>query len=215
MIVYLIRNKKNGRLYVGKTVGSLADRWYQHVWRAKNRPQVHCMLHRAIRSYGAEAFEISELAKAESAEQLNSLEKHFIKCLNTYPPSRIGYNLTPGGDGKAAGTTWMPGQREKFVAKMKGRFKGKENPMYGRGKFGSANPMFGKITSEETKEKIRTSLRPKRLGSHNPFFGHRHDDKHIRKMSNRMSGSRNPMFGKNGSENARKSWISRRRNRAA
>lgn len=210
MIVYLIRNKENGRLYVGKTVVPLVERWYHHVWRAKNRPQVNCLLHRAIRLHGAQNFEISELARASSPEELNQLEKHFIRILNTFPPENgVGYNLTPGGDGKAKGSKWAPGQREKFIASMKGKLAGRKNPRCA--KFGAANPMFGRKTSEETKEKIRVAVRATCLGENNPFFGRKHTPEYRAMMSRRMSGSGNPAFGKNGSENSKKSWITRKR----
>lgn len=35
VIVYLIRNCVNGKVYVGKTTKSLKRRWQQHVWTAR------------------------------------------------------------------------------------------------------------------------------------------------------------------------------------
>lgn len=95
MIVYIIRNRANGKCYVGQTVQTLEQRWYLHVKAAKgsSRLPIHC----AIRKYGAEAFDRSQLSSAFSLEELDALECRFIAQCNSMTPN--GYNRTTGGKG--------------------------------------------------------------------------------------------------------------------
>lgn len=48
---------------------------------------------------------------------------------------------------------------------------GSKNPMYGVCRCGENNPMYGKKHSEQTKQKIRNSLRGKYVGDKNPMYG--------------------------------------------
>jgi GIY-YIG catalytic domain len=67
MVVYLIYNTVNGKIYIGKTEKSLAVRWSGHCVAAftMNSPYY---IHRAIRKYGKEAFLITRLSDAPSWE---------------------------------------------------------------------------------------------------------------------------------------------------
>lgn len=94
MLVYVVVNKVNGKGYVGQTTQGLEVRWYQHcLLQGKCR-----VLESAIRKYGANAFEVSVVATAQTQEELNRLEKLTCLALNTYAPH--GYNLKEGGGAK-------------------------------------------------------------------------------------------------------------------
>lgn len=95
MIVYVITNNVNQKVYVGKTVGTLSARWNTHVFDAFNAKSP-LPLHRAMRKYGRGAFSISQLSTATSLEDLNAQEIAFIEKLES---TTKGYNVTPGGDG--------------------------------------------------------------------------------------------------------------------
>lgn len=95
MLVYLIRNRETGKGYVGITSKSLEQRWSQHCWTAK-RGEGRA-LHRAIRRYGVDAFEVSVLESHENLDDLNAAEVRLISKLGTFIPQ--GYNLTLGGEG--------------------------------------------------------------------------------------------------------------------
>jgi len=96
MFIYAIRNKTNGKVYIGKTERSLNRRWKQHLCEA-NRG-MGFRLHRAIRKYGADAFTVSLLSTAATRDQLKELERDFIVKYCSINPN-LGYNLTDGGDG--------------------------------------------------------------------------------------------------------------------
>jgi group I intron endonuclease len=96
MLIYLITNKVNGKVYVGKTTKTLAHRWKEHKTAAKNGG--HTIIQAAIRKYGDENFEIRELVQAKTLEELSTLEKTHIQLYRA-TDSTVGYNMTPGGDG--------------------------------------------------------------------------------------------------------------------
>ena len=96
-VVYLITNNVNGKVYVGKTVHTLKERWRPHLYWAK-RGFKGMVLYSAIRKYGNEAFSIKELGVANTPEELNALERLQIACHGSTDP-RVGYNMTVGGDG--------------------------------------------------------------------------------------------------------------------
>ena len=86
--IYRIVNDINGKLYVGKTVNSLQERWKEHISesnrdRAKDRP-----LYRAIRKYGIEHFHI-ELVEECSDTIVNEREIYWIEHYGTF---KNGYN---------------------------------------------------------------------------------------------------------------------------
>lgn len=72
-----------------------------------------------------------------------------------------GYNLTSGGDG-----------------------------VKGFGCFGEKNGMYGKIHSEETKQKISSSRKNKLVGSENPFYGKHHSEESKEKISKNNKGKK-------------------------
>ena len=81
MIIYLITNTVNGKLYVGQTIHGLSWRWNIHKAMARRGNKVY--FHAAIRKYGEEAFVPSVLASAENVQELNELEIAFIAKLKT------------------------------------------------------------------------------------------------------------------------------------
>ncbi len=115
MFVYLVTNRLDGKMYVGKTEKPIQRRWKEHLANVRN-PKHQEYLYRAIRSHGSENFSVKLLAEANTPEELNELERHWILNLNTLTPSR-GYNMTSGGDG-VSGT---PEVCEKIRKKALGR----------------------------------------------------------------------------------------------
>lgn len=90
MQIYLITNTINGKQYVGQTVRTLKSRWSSH------RHSEKCVaLHRAIKKYGAEAFDLAVLETCSTIEQMNEAEHSWIEKLNTRVPN--GYNIREGG----------------------------------------------------------------------------------------------------------------------
>ena len=93
--IYKITNDINDKVYVGKTLLSIEERFKEHKQdyqraRCEKRP-----LYNAMNKYGIEHFQISLIEECP-IEILSEREKYWIKELGTY---HNGYNATLGGDG--------------------------------------------------------------------------------------------------------------------
>jgi group I intron endonuclease len=89
VIIYLLRNKVNGKCYVGKTTCTLQARWRQHKTEARIG-RLNSPLYQDLRAHGPEAFEVSVLVEAQSQRRLNQLERKFIAAFKAV---ETGYNL--------------------------------------------------------------------------------------------------------------------------
>ena len=98
-IIYLVRNKVDGRCYVGQTMQRLKRRWKGHLRSAQNGASTP--LAAAMRKCGAEKFVVESLEVASNRADLNRLEGKWIKKLGTLVPN--GYNATDGGSGNVKG----------------------------------------------------------------------------------------------------------------
>jgi group I intron endonuclease len=97
MIIYLILNLLNGKMYIGKSIDG-------DIVSSQSRPYLHLhgngseRVFSAVKCHGIENFMVIVIHKEDCTdEKLNDLEKYYIKHLNSKHPN--GYNLTDGGDG--------------------------------------------------------------------------------------------------------------------
>ena len=103
--IYIIRNKINEKLYVGKAncfVGinnsswGTLGRWKSHIKEACKIDKDHCiLLNNAIRKYGSDNFDILTIYKG-LISTIGTYEDLYIKMFNSISPT--GYNLKDGGD---------------------------------------------------------------------------------------------------------------------
>lgn len=93
--IYEIRNKVNGKGYVGLTTGTVEGRWEFHVYHAE-RAKDPTGIRAAIRKYSPEAFEVTTLDNALTIRELIDKEVLYIQARGTRAPK--GYNLTKGGE---------------------------------------------------------------------------------------------------------------------
>ncbi len=89
MFVYLIRNKINGKCYVGKTTRTIAARWRQHKTEARIC-RYDSPLYNDMREYGIAAFEVQLLGQCDSQRRLAEMER---ACIRRYRSVEEGYNL--------------------------------------------------------------------------------------------------------------------------
>lgn len=160
MFVYCIKNKVNGKEYVGLTKRTLVSRWKQHINESLNEGswEYKTPLGNAIKKYGKDSFEISILKECNSISELKEEEKRFIverKSLSKYG----GYNLTEGGDGRL-------GYRLSEETKNKIR---------------SGN--LGKKMSKESKEKMSIAAKIRTVGKPSPMEGKKHTEEARIKIS--------------------------------
>jgi len=96
-IIYMIRNRVNGKVYVGQTCQGIAVRWTKHRYSA-NCKKLDSLIWVAIRKHGIEAFDISQIDTAESLQEAYLRERFYIFITRSFLP-QYGYNLTFGGEG--------------------------------------------------------------------------------------------------------------------
>ena len=161
--IYLIRNKVNGKCYVGQTIRRVTDRWRAH------RHATDTILSLAFAKHGMANFEFSVIVELPN-DQLDEREISEIRERNTITPH--GYNLEEGGN---LGKIIHPSSREKMrEAKL-----GEKNFNFGKPrtdetkvKIGLAHK--GLTHTEETKALISSKKKGTQVGENNPFFNRTH-----------------------------------------
>lgn len=92
--IYLISNDVNDKVYIGKTLTTVSERYSKHIYDAQNSTD-NSAIHNAMRKYGVEHFTVHQIEEC-SNDVLSEREIYWIKYYNSY---EYGYNLTRGGDG--------------------------------------------------------------------------------------------------------------------
>lgn len=87
--IYMIRNKKNGKKYVGLTVVDVLKRFQQH-------SRADSYIGNVIRKHGKEAFELSVIDTADTYLELAQKERKWIEYHKSFGEG--GYNLSIGGE---------------------------------------------------------------------------------------------------------------------
>lgn len=95
--IYKIVNKINGKIYIGKTLKTIQERFNEHCNDYKKDRNEKRPLYSAMNKYGIENFYIEEVEKCLDSE-IDNREKYWIEYYNSF---KNGYNATLGGDGKA------------------------------------------------------------------------------------------------------------------
>ena len=158
--IYMIRNKVDGKMYIGQATDIEGARWKIHRNELRGNRHYNEHLQRSWNKYGEDNFEFIILLECEE-NQLNTFEEYYIFESMAYDP-RVGYNKTYGGDrGRPTEETkrklrenniWNDkGRCEEARKKLSEARKGINNPMYG--KTGENNPMYGKIGENNPKSK--------------------------------------------------------------
>ncbi len=118
MQVYLIQNMINGKCYVGQTIRDLDKYFSENITYALAGSSAKPLLYRAIRKYGKDKFTVHCLRECANKEELDEVEKDFIKLFGTRDPM-FGYNCTDGGDG-VHGLVHSESSKNKMRASNKG-----------------------------------------------------------------------------------------------
>jgi group I intron endonuclease len=97
--IYAIRNKQNGKLYIGSTGRTFRIRWKEH--RSKLRAGTHwnTPLQAAWNKYGEDgfAFEVLEIITERSAERIIEREQYWLDVHENKPRCST-YNIRPQAD---------------------------------------------------------------------------------------------------------------------
>jgi group I intron endonuclease len=93
MIIYKCQNKLSGKVYIGQTIKKLDERKTAHL---KSSKFAKSKFHKALKSYGIDAFDWEIIAIAATKKELDTLEVLFIE---KYDSINNGYNMVAGGTG--------------------------------------------------------------------------------------------------------------------
>lgn len=153
MVIYRIRNLSNGKIYVGKTKHSAQERWRGHISSSREadtpgRRVFRQPIHRAIRKYGEDGFEVETLYTAKTSHELDRMETFFI-VLHQSQKSENGYNLTLGGEGVNGGP--RVSNRKEVKVSVETRLK------ISRANKGRVSNRKGVRLSQETRKRIGES----------------------------------------------------------
>lgn len=149
--IYLIVHRESRRAYVGLTQDSVARRWIHHRSDAKHGGgPTH--LARAIRAYGADAFELHVIEHGLALPNLPTREIHWIATLRCMDP-RLGFNVSPGG---TVASSKSPAARARISAALTGR---KKPPLSEAHRKAIGDLHRGRKRAPETGARIAAALR--------------------------------------------------------
>lgn len=154
MLIYLIKNKLNGKSYIGKTTKNLKQRIKQHIILANSKSRKRYPIHKAIKKYGIESFDIEILLECSNEKELSENEVMFIKEYNTV---KEGYNCTYISSGGNIIKDLPKKRREEIYKKNAESRKGRITSEETKRKISRANK--GKIRTKEARENISHSKR--------------------------------------------------------
>lgn len=211
--IYQIKNKINGKCYIGQTV-DFQQRKLGHLSALRRGVSNNRHLQAAFNKYGEESFEFSILEFCDTS-RLDDREEYWIEKKGS---CYTGYNMNKGGSGRR-GFQHSEETKEKISAVLKGRnfseearrrmsenhadVTGKKNPQYGihwkdrlsyerqmeikekmsYSMAGENNPNYGKSMSEEQRKKLSVSIKKWYSTHENPQKG---------KKRPQLSGSLSP-----------------------
>ena len=141
-IVYMHKNKINGKVYIGITYQNVKYRWRKNGEGYKKQK-----FYNAIKKYGWNNFEHIILFENLTFEEACLKEQELIKKHNSNN-RKYGYNHSIGGDKSSKGSHWVMSEETK--EKDRQAHLGKKNGMYGVK--GKRHPSYGKKMSDEQKQ---------------------------------------------------------------
>lgn len=142
--VYLIRNTRNGKIYVGST----HKRWLRHKSSLRRGDHHSKHLQRAWDKHGASSFKFEIVERVDNEEKLIAHEQTHLDNITPYNRD-IGYNICPVA-GNSLGTTHTEAAKQKMREAKLGLMVGAKNPMYGVDMSAENNPS-SKLTWEDVR----------------------------------------------------------------
>lgn len=130
--IYKITNLVNGKMYIGLS-GNVKQRLACHRIILRKNEEHNPHLQNAWNKYGEDKFGFEPILFCEKDE----LERYEIALIKLYKTQdrKYGYNVTPGGMRICGKDHHMFGKKQtpEWIAMIKKRMTGKNNPFYGTG----------------------------------------------------------------------------------
>ncbi len=145
--LYLIRNLKNNKCYIGQTV-SPKQRWYEHKRVSKTYPVQ--IISKSIAKHGFDNFVFEIIACCSNQNDANLSEEYLIRQYQSHI-SENGYNVSYGGMSSPKSEEW----KSKMSIIMTGKIVTQET------RIKISKKLMGRKLSKETKEKLSVSKKGK------------------------------------------------------
>ena len=185
--IYKITNLLNNKSYIGQTI-NVDKRKKSHFYLSSvdDDKKNISYIHRSIRKYGEENFIFDVIDECDS-NMVDDLENYFILTLDTLAPH--GYNLINSSKQyrivsletrrklqlKNIGKKSSEETKRKISkAHLGKKISEKQKKHLSETRSGSQNPMYGKVPTEETREKLSKSQRKR---SERPLISDEHREK--------------------------------------
>lgn len=147
MLIYIITNDINNKVYIGQTAKQLNERIDGH--RSSMIAGVDTHIYRAMRKYGWDKFHFTVLEdNVSSKEKLDELEKFYIQ---KYDSVNHGYNMTFGGDENAMNSPCVKYKHDNIMRSDEVRHKISESMKASYAKRGGPSADHRKHLSESKK----------------------------------------------------------------
>ena len=191
--IYMYTNKINGKRYVGQAINfNKRHRCHKNARTDKNNGEYNKPIHRALRKYGLDNFDV-EILKENLNTQclLNFYECYYIKKFDLLCKNGKGYNISDGGSNGNPFAGKTEEERREIRQKQSEAMRGENHPMYGNhhseevkqkmseSHKGENHPFYNKHLSEETKQKLSEAMK----GENNPMYDNSHSEKSKQKIS--------------------------------
>jgi len=112
-IIYQIKNKVSGKIYIGSTK-NLRGRWNTHRSELRNNKHSNTHLQNAFNKYGADSFEFTIIEEVSDTEDLLAREQYYLD--NKDPE----YNIAPDAEASARGRKLTEEHKRKISESEKG-----------------------------------------------------------------------------------------------
>ena len=156
--LYMLKNKINGKIYIGQTIRPIKRRLEEHRSGQNNKCRA---LFSAIKKYDWENFEKDYYECPD--EDLNFDEELLVREMMTISPN--GYNLREGGGSRGKHSKES---KQKMRAAALGKTCSEETKQRCKeAKAGKNNPNYGKKQSDDSNQKRSEKM----TGEHNPMYG--------------------------------------------
>lgn len=182
--IYLIKNKINNKLYIGKSM-NLLKRKREHLNKLRNNKHENSKLQNAFNKYGEENFLFEILIKDESLSEneLYDLERIYTYLFDT---KDRGYNLCYGGKGGSTG--WKASELQRLIRSFNST--GANNPFYNK----KVTPENRKKMTEGLRKVVKTQQYRNKMSE--VMKGRKFTEEHSRNKSKAQTGGKNPIARK-------------------
>jgi len=149
--IYCIRNKINGKRYIGSSI-DLNARWKKHLSSLRNNNHDNPHLQYSFNKYAEDNFEFNPIEIIDNIQNLIEREQFYIDTINPE------YNIRLIADSNRG---------LKRTEETKNRMRGENNYFYGKKLSGSDNGFYGKKHTDESKSRMSES----RKGEKSHMYG--------------------------------------------